>query len=223
MHLRFSGFPRGARSLFPLLLLVLNAGCLGSVYIGGDDGGGGAGGAPSGGGASATVAGSGAGSPGGSTSGTGSSGSTASGSGSSGSTGSGSGTGTLTDSCLAIACGGDLVDPSANPHHCGGCDHDCGPNMGCHGGQCVSAAGSCFTCAEFITDPEAHPDWPLCPALSQGFYDDLTACVCGPVCGAACGDNICATCGSVSPDCQTCVTSVANGCGAQFNDCANDF
>lgn len=116
-------------------------------------------------------------------------------------------------------CGGDCVDLGFDPQNCGGCGAVCPSGQACAAGTCV--APPCVGCAEYIT-ADLNPDGlPLCDA-SASLYDALASCICAGKCIAQCTDNIC-TGTDPTGACQSCVGDTVNGCGLEFNDCANDI
>jgi hypothetical protein len=118
-------------------------------------------------------------------------------------------------------CASGCVDIYNDATNCGYCNHICAPGEACVDAFCVSSPGSCVTCAEVIT-PGANPnDWPPCPGDSAQLYDELINCVCADQCAFLCSDNVCAG-SDITEACQNCVAD-PNGCGNEFNECANDF
>ena len=56
------------------------------------------------------------------------------------------------------ACGGDCVDLTSDPEHCGACNSPCGGGQSCANAQCTCPAGETFcagTCVDTASDP-AH-------------------------------------------------------------------
>ncbi len=78
-----------------------------------------------------------------------------------------------------------------------------------------------YTCAEAITPPEGDPG-KLCEGVSAQLYDALAQCVCVDACAIECGANTCAG-QATSASCNACLTDPVNGCGNEFNACANDL
>lgn len=113
-------------------------------------------------------------------------------------------------------CGDFCYDLQNDPQNCGFCGNVCSPGVSCSGGSC--AAQSCVGCGEFITTGEPVE---LCPG-SDKLYDVLVNCLCVDKCVFQCSDNACAGM-EVTQACQDCVLDAENGCGNEFNECANDI
>ncbi len=114
-------------------------------------------------------------------------------------------------------CGDLCTDLYSDPYNCGACGNYCGQNGYCDGGGCVIPP-DCVTCGEFISGSGAN----LCPGPSEDLYNTLVNCVCAGSCIAQCQDNACAG-SDITPECQDCVVDTVNGCGNEFNECANDI
>lgn len=97
-----------------------------------------------------------------------------------------------------------------------------GSGMGGDGGTAGGGGSAgCVSCAEFITDG-LNPDMlPTCDGTSTDLYDALADCTCNGACTDLCTDNICAG-DAATQECLDCIQDTAAGCGAEFNECAND-
>jgi hypothetical protein len=88
-------------------------------------------------------------------------------------------------------------------------------------GTGTSGCDPAYTCAEAISPPDGDPS-KLCEGQHAMLYDALTQCVCVDACAIQCSANACAGQAASAP-CTTCLQDTANGCGNQFNACANDI
>ena len=110
--------------------------------------------------------------------------------------------------------------------------------MGGMGGGMAACYDKNPGCSEYITleveDPWCDEDPNFTPGSnnpSYDIYDKLAQCTCdldmnpatGGKCAELCKDEACAGKPVVSGgECQKCITDTAAGCGAEFNNCAND-
>lgn len=113
-------------------------------------------------------------------------------------------------------CGDSCVDVFNDPFNCGSCFNQC-PSGTCQDAQCIGEA--CATCGELITGENQAP---LCEPDSSKLYDVLIQCICFESCQMLC-DNACQGGGEISQECQDCILDTVQGCGNQFNECANDI
>jgi hypothetical protein len=79
-----------------------------------------------------------------------------------------------------------------------------------------------YTCAEALTGSDGDPSKLCDGTLAAKLYDVLVQCICADVCAIECGNNACAG-DEASTPCKTCIGDPAQGCGNQFNDCANNL
>lgn len=108
------------------------------------------------------------------------------------------------------------ADLTSDPTNCGACGAICADGAICEQGSCVFPP-DCVTCGQFITDGTGE----LC-GTSAGLYNALVDCVCAGKCVYQCSDNICG--GQQASDaCINCIQDTVQGCGNEFNECANDF
>lgn len=80
------------------------------------------------------------------------------------------------------------------------------------------AMEECVTCGDFIMGVGSN--LPLCPG-SDALYDKLITCICNDKCAMQC-NNACSG-QDLDPNCQDCIFDEVNGCGVDFNACANDI
>lgn len=99
-----------------------------------------------------------------------------------------------------------------------------GATGGSGGATGGTGGSSCMSCGVFIT--EGTDTSMLCtgngPPSSAELYNALGDCTCNGACSTVCTDNVCAG-ADITTECQACVTDTASGCGAEFNECANDI
>lgn len=112
-------------------------------------------------------------------------------------------------------CGDICTDTSSDPANCGFCGNWCGNGASCVQGNCVIQ--SCVGCAEYISG-----GGDICPGQSTDIYNTMAECICAGKCIAQCATNVCNG-SDITAECQTCVTDTVNGCGNEFNECANDL
>ena len=129
--------------------------------------------------------------------------------------------------CPAVhACGGECVDKSSNPSHCGDCFHPCSSGASCVGGVCQCAAGSTMcgaTCVNLATDP--YNCGACGAACATGYTCTNKICQCTKTsCAGACVDtstdpNHCGGCAVQCPSGSTCQSGVCV-CGGGLQLCS---
>ncbi len=82
----------------------------------------------------------------------------------------------------------------------------------------TAGGGDCITCAPALDgDPS-----PFCDATSDNLYQDFLDCACLGACATDCAAaDWCDDTQPADAVCDSCLQDLA-GCGAQFDDCAND-
>lgn len=116
---------------------------------------------------------------------------------------------------------------SGNTTADGGGGGGVGGGVGGAGGGQGGAGGapSCVSCGVFITE-----GGEICAGTSEDLLNALGLCTCGDgmgnggKCADQCADEACAG-NPTDPTgpCGMCITDGANGCGNEFNECANDI
>ncbi|HOU90258.1 MAG TPA: hypothetical protein PLU22_04390 [Polyangiaceae bacterium] len=130
-----------------------------------------------------------------------------------------------------LDCGGEMVDTSIDPAHCGACGTVCGDGFVCTAGVCACPAGQTDcggTCADL--DSSAVNCGTCGNACTGGAVCSLGGCTtsgCGAgltLCGSDCvnlmehGDH-CGACDSPCTGGATCTAGACTGCGAGLTEC----
>ena len=89
-------------------------------------------------------------------------------------------------------------------------------------GTGTSACDPTYTCAEAITPPAGDPTKLCDNTLGAKLYDALVQCTCVDTCQIECAGSVCVS-STASATCAACLQDPVNGCGDQFNACANDI
>ncbi|MBN1770197.1 MAG: hypothetical protein JXB32_02955 [Deltaproteobacteria bacterium] len=89
-----------------------------------------------------------------------------------------------------VRCGGECVDLTSNPEHCGGCDLACPAGSVCNEGGCASTCSGVLTlCGASCVDLRSNPDHcGECDHACDGALNADGTCLDG-VCGIACRDG----------------------------------
>lgn len=89
-------------------------------------------------------------------------------------------------------------------------------------GTGTSGCDPAYNCAEAI-DPGSGDPSKLCDGTFHAkLFDALVQCVCAGACQVECAGSTCIG-DPPSPPCVMCLQDTVNGCGNQFQACANDI